>query len=73
MTRIQKAKTKLLLALEKEITLVGVNKIYTWTAGYEAPEFYKKQGYNYFAQMENWYSDGSSRIGLRKTLSKSNG
>lgn len=69
--RSQGLGAKLLLALENEISLVGVNNIYTWTAGYESPGFYKKQGYNYFAQMENWYSDGSSRVGLRKTLSKS--
>ena len=59
---------KLLRALEERIVLLGVTKIWTWTAGYEAPGFYKKQGYEVFAEMENWYSDGSSRVGLRKEL-----
>lgn len=59
---------KLLLALEEEIRSNGVKNIWTWTAGYEAPGFYKKQGYKIFAQMEEWYSDGSSRVGLRKEL-----
>ena len=60
---------KLLTALEERILACGVTKIWTWTAGYEAPGFYKKQGYEVFAEMENWYSDGSSRVGLRKALS----
>lgn len=59
---------KLLGALEDKIKSVGVENIWTWTAGYEAPAFYQKQGYEIFIQMENWYSDGSSRVGLRKNL-----
>ena len=61
---------KLLGDLEAKIGSLGVEHIWTWTAGYEAPAFYKKQGYDIFAQMENWYSDGSSRVGFRKKLSK---
>lgn len=60
---------QLLKALEEKIAELGVAKIWTWTAGYEAPGFYKKQGYVVFAEMEAWYSDGSSRVGLRKELS----
>lgn len=59
---------KLLHALEKELVSIGVKYSWTWTAGYEAPPFYQKQGYEIFATMENWYSDGSSRVGLRKDL-----
>ena len=59
---------KLLLALEDEIRSIGVKYIWTWTAGYEAPKFYQKQGYSIFVDMEQWYSDGSSRVGLRKSL-----
>lgn len=59
---------KLLAALEEKVRARGVTRIWTWTAGYEAPGFYKKQGYAVFAEMENWYSDGSSRVGLRKAL-----
>lgn len=58
----------LLNNLEKEIQLVGVTKIWTWTAGYEAPGFYQRLGYEIFAEMETWYSDGSSRVGLMKKL-----
>jgi GNAT superfamily N-acetyltransferase len=59
---------RLLRDLEKQIKTIGVKHIWTWTAGYEAPKFYQKQGYELFAEMENWYSDGSSRVGLRKEL-----
>lgn len=58
----------LLASLEAQIITVGVQHIWTWTAGYEAPGFYLKQGYEIFTEMENWYSDGSSRVGLKKTL-----
>lgn len=69
--RFQGLGTKLLVALEQKIVSFGVVNIWTWTAGYEAPEFYKKNGYEMFAEMENWYSDGGSRVGCRKKL-KSN-
>ena len=59
---------KMLKKLEEEITALGVESIYTWTAGYEAPEFYKRQGYRVFCETKNWYLSGHSRIGLRKTL-----
>lgn len=69
--RSQGLGTKLLQALENEISLLGIENIWTWTAGYEAPGFYQKLGYSIFTRMENWYSDGSSRVGLRKKLGKS--
>jgi len=62
--------TALLAALEEKILSLGISNIWTWTAGYEAPNFYRKQGYQIFAEMENWYSDGSSRFGLRKVSSQ---
>lgn len=58
----------LLVHLENKIKNEGVRNIWTWTAGYEAPQFYIKQGYHIFAELDNWYSDNSSRIGLRKRL-----
>ncbi len=58
----------LLKNLEEQIKTKGVHYIWVWTAGYEAPKFYIKQGYKIFAEMENWYSDGSSRVGLRKNI-----
>ena len=58
----------LLMQLDEAIVAAGVKNIWTWTAGYEAPGFYVKQGYTVFAEMEEWYSDGSSRVGLKKVL-----
>ena len=58
----------LLTMLEEKVASVGVRNTWTWTAGYEAWAFYIKVGYEIFAEMEDWYSDGSSRIGLRKKL-----
>jgi GNAT superfamily N-acetyltransferase len=59
---------RLLRALEDLVQAQGVSKIYTWTAGYEGPAFYQQQGYTVFTEQENWYSNGHSRIGLRKNL-----
>jgi len=55
-----------LLNLEAEVKELDVKHAWVWTAGYEAPSFYQKLGYTIFALMENWYSDGSSKVGLRK-------
>ena len=60
--------TALLQALESVIRSVGVKHIWTWTAGYEAPSFYSARGYQTFAELGAYYSDGSSRIALRKVL-----
>jgi len=66
--RLQGLGGRILSALENQVATIGVKTIWTWTAGYEAPKFYQRQGYKQFAEMENWYSDGSSRIGFRKNL-----
>jgi len=66
--RLQGIGSKLLKMLEEKLLQYGINKIWTWTAAYEGPEFYKRQGYEVFAEMENWYSSGDSRIGLRKEI-----
>ena len=58
----------LLHKLERKLWQYQINKIWTWTAGYEAPKFYIKQGYEIFAELENWYSNNDSRVGLRKQL-----
>jgi GNAT superfamily N-acetyltransferase len=57
-----------LAKLEARVTALGIRNMWTWTAGYEAPGFYKKQGYVVFCELENWYLSGHGRIGLRKTL-----
>ena len=59
---------ELLKSVEEEILSIGVKHIYLWTSGEEALRFYKRYGYAAFTEMENWYSDGSSRVGLRKKL-----
>ncbi|MFN2109271.1 MAG: GNAT family N-acetyltransferase [Anaerolineae bacterium] len=59
---------KLLTALEDKILARGIDKVWTWTAGYEGPGFYKKQGYSVFAELEGWYSSGHSRVAVRKQL-----
>lgn len=58
----------LLRRLEERVSGLGVKNIWTWTAGYEAPGFYQKQGYQVFCEMENCYAAGHSRIALRKAL-----
>ena len=70
--RLRGLGTILLTRLEQKVLTIGLSNIWTWTAGYEAPAFYIKQGYDIFAEMENWYSDGSSRFGLRKRLRTAN-
>ena len=60
--------SQLLTALEQKILELGIDKIWTWTAGYEGPVFYKSMDYIVFTEMENWYSTGHSRVGLRKTI-----
>ena len=49
---------------------LGVDRIYTWTAGFEAPAFYAKNAYEVFGELEHYYPTGHSRIGLRKILGK---
>jgi N-acetylglutamate synthase-like GNAT family acetyltransferase len=59
---------ELLKRIENRMREIRVEYIYTWTASYEAPEFYKKQGYQVFVEFENWYQSGHSRVGLQKKL-----
>lgn len=58
----------LLNELEEKTKINGIENIWLWTSGISTLRFYERHGYTQFAEMENWYSDGSSRIGLRKTL-----
>lgn len=59
--------------LEARVAALGIRNVWTWTAGYEAPGFYKKQGYEVFCELEDWYVTGHGRVGLRKTLGASAG
>ncbi len=58
---------EILTRLEQKVASLGLRHIWTWTV-YEAPEFYKKQGYEVFCEMEDWFISGQSRIGVRKKL-----
>jgi GNAT superfamily N-acetyltransferase len=58
----------LLRKLEERVAALGIRHIWTWTAGYEAPGFYLKQGYIIFTEQEDWYATGHSRVGLRKIV-----
>jgi len=60
--------TALLQNMEERAAALGCRNISTWIAGYEAVGFFKKHGYEVFCELENWYSTGHSRVGLRKTL-----
>ncbi len=66
--RSQGLGTKLLKSTEEQAISIGLKHIWLWTSGDKALRFYQRQAYRKFAEMENWYSDGSSRIGLRKNL-----
>jgi GNAT superfamily N-acetyltransferase len=61
----------ILRRLEDRVAALGVRSIWTWTAGYEALEFYKRQGYRVFCELEDWYATGDSKVGLRKSLRSS--
>lgn len=58
----------LLARLEQRLGHIGAKYIYTWTASYEAPGFYVKQGYDVFTELDDWYRSGHPRVGLRKVL-----
>lgn len=59
---------ELLKELEEKVKSLGIQNIWLWTSGSSSLRFYARQAYQQFTAMENWYSDGSSRIGLRKNL-----
>ncbi len=58
----------LLNRLETRVAALGIQHIWTMTAGYEAPGFYRKQGYRVIFEHENWYANGHSQVGLQKRL-----
>lgn len=61
---------KLLKSIKEKVITIGVKHIWLWTSGDKALKFYQRHAYKQFTEMENWYSDGSSRIGLRKDFRK---
>ncbi|MHA2009617.1 MAG: GNAT family N-acetyltransferase [Promethearchaeota archaeon] len=59
---------KVLKKLEEKLISLGIHNIWTWTDGYGALVFYKKQGYEVFCEFEKFYLTGHSRVGLIKNL-----
>lgn len=59
---------KLLKTIEDRASRLGVKRIWLWTSGEKALKFYDRYGYEIFVEMEKWYSDGNSRVGLWKNL-----
>lgn len=66
--RSQGLGAELLNALEEKVITIGVKQIWLWTSGEKTLRFYHRQGYHQFTALENWYSDGDSRVGLRKNF-----
>lgn len=60
--------SKLLKSIEELAISYGVRYIWLWTSHDGALKFYKRAGYKKFTELENWYSDGRSRVGLRKNF-----
>ena len=58
---------ELLQKLEDRVAALGITSFLVVTAGYEAPEFYEKQGYSIVFEQDNYYATGHSRVMLRKT------
>jgi predicted N-acetyltransferase YhbS len=60
--------SNLLKQLEVRLKTLGIQNVWLWTSGQSTLRFYDRHGYIPFTEMENWYSDGSSRVGLRKSI-----
>ncbi len=61
---------ELMNELEGQLRSMGIQNIWLWTSGEPTIKFYGRQGYAKFTEMENWYSDGSSRVLFRKTIAE---
>jgi GNAT superfamily N-acetyltransferase len=59
---------RLLAAIEQEAVTNNCTSVYLDTFSFQAPEFYKKLGYEVFGEL-NDFPAGHSRIFLRKSLS----
>jgi GNAT superfamily N-acetyltransferase len=59
--------SRLLLALEREAAARGCTLAFLFTFSFQAPEFYKKMGYEPFAEIEG-FPGGVSQVYLRKSL-----
>lgn len=61
----------LLQKLEDRLRGMGVRVLWTYTADFEGPAFYSKNGYQQFVVQNGWYESGHSRVGVFKELSHS--
>ena len=62
---------KLLEKIESEAHKNGAKNSHLTSFSYQASEFYKKQGYTVFGELEN-YCEGHSRFWLKKELNVNN-
>ena len=59
---------ELLRLWEERLISEGVKDVYTWTAGFQAPDVYLKQGYVVFTELRDFYQNGHARVGLKTSL-----
>jgi GNAT superfamily N-acetyltransferase len=59
--------TDLMKQAESKANEKNLTGIYLWTQSWQAPDFYKKLGYQEFTELKN-FPPGHSRIGLVKYL-----
>jgi predicted N-acetyltransferase YhbS len=59
---------ELLRRMEQRVSALEIRNVWIWTAGYEAPDFYRRQGYSVYAEMQDSYTSGHARVGLSKRL-----
>lgn len=64
--------TRLLQELETRVKGMGVRVLWTYTAGFEGPSFYIKNGYQQFVVQNGWYLSGHPRLGFYKELDQPN-
>ena len=60
--------TTLLQCLEDAVRQQGIRNFYTWTAGYEAPSFYRKLGYTTLGELKDFFPTGHSRLAMHKSV-----
>jgi hypothetical protein len=53
--------------VEAKVLELGIARIYTWAAGFEAPLFYKRHRYEILGELDSYYPTGHG-VGLRKIL-----
>lgn len=61
--------TRLMRHAEEKAHMLGLNGIETWTQSWQAPEFYRKLGYQEFAVMDD-FTPGRKRHAFRLQLNK---